>query len=103
VLHGAPKGATYEETLEVLEDRFGDWHLSAAYHSQVKTKTQGVRDFLQEFATAIEQLAHHAYRALPEDHIRTDAGKAFADRVEDLAIKIHCCWENSEGGSQAGL
>jgi hypothetical protein len=37
---------------------------------------------------AIEQLAHRAYPTLPEDHIRREAGKAFAYRVEDLDIKI---------------
>jgi hypothetical protein len=43
---------------------------------------------LQEFATAIEQLAHHAYSALPEDYIWREAGKVFADGVEDATIKI---------------
>jgi hypothetical protein len=32
---------------------------------------------------AIEQLAHRTYLTLPEDHIRREAGKAFADRLED--------------------
>jgi hypothetical protein len=43
---------------------------------------------LQKFATAVKQLAHCAYPALPEDHIRREAGKAFADGVEDPTIKI---------------
>lgn len=43
---------------------------------------------MQEFATAIELLAHCVYSPLPEDHIRKEAGKVFADRVEDTAIKI---------------
>jgi hypothetical protein len=43
---------------------------------------------LEEFTTAIEQLAHHADSTLTEDHIRRGAGKAFTDRVEDPAIKI---------------
>jgi hypothetical protein len=30
MLHGVPKEVTYEETLEALEDRFGDQHLAAA-------------------------------------------------------------------------
>jgi hypothetical protein len=37
---------------------------------------------------AIEQLAHRAYPTLPEDHIKREAGKAFADGVEDPDIKI---------------
>jgi hypothetical protein len=70
VLHGVPKGATYNETLESLEDRFGDQHLAAAYCSQQKLRNQGVGEFLQEFATAVEQLAHRTYPALPEDYIK---------------------------------
>jgi hypothetical protein len=31
VLHGVSKGATYEEILVALEDRFGDQHLAAVY------------------------------------------------------------------------
>jgi hypothetical protein len=34
VLHGVPKGVTHEETLEALEDHFGDQHLAAVYHSK---------------------------------------------------------------------
>jgi hypothetical protein len=43
VLHRVPKGATNEETLEALEDRFRDQHLAVAYCSQLKMRTQGVR------------------------------------------------------------
>jgi hypothetical protein len=43
---------------------------------------------LQEFATAIKQLAHRSYPALPENHTRRGAGKALADGVKDPAIKI---------------
>jgi hypothetical protein len=53
VLHGIPKSATYEETLEALEDCLGDQHLAAAYCSLLKTRTQGEGESLQELATAI--------------------------------------------------
>jgi hypothetical protein len=43
---------------------------------------------LQEFATAIKQLTHDAYPTLPKDLIRREGCKAFADSVEDPAIKI---------------
>jgi hypothetical protein len=43
---------------------------------------------LQEFASAIEQFACCAYPALPNDHLKREAGKVFADSVEDLAVKI---------------
>jgi hypothetical protein len=53
VLHGVPNGATYEKSLEALEDRFGDQHLAAAYHSQLKGRIQGVRESWEKFAAAI--------------------------------------------------
>jgi hypothetical protein len=59
---------------------------------------------LQEFATAVEQLAHSAYTALPEDNIRMEVGKAFADGVEDPCQKnSSAAWktENDKRGSQA--
>jgi hypothetical protein len=84
VLHGVPKGATYEKTLEAQADLFRDQHLAAAYRSQLKTRTQGVGESTQEFSTAAEQLAYRNYPALPEDHIKREAGKSFADRVEHL-------------------
>jgi hypothetical protein len=87
VLHGIPKRATYEETLQNLEERFGDQQFAAAFHSQLNTKTQRAEESLQDFATAVEQLAHRAYPTLPEDQIRREAGKAFGDGVENQAIK----------------
>jgi hypothetical protein len=38
----------------------GDQQLTVVYHSQLKTRTQCVGEFLQEFAIVVEQLAHHA-------------------------------------------
>lgn len=43
---------------------------------------------MQEFDTTIEQLAHGAYRAVHEDCIRREAGKALVDTVEDPTIKL---------------
>jgi hypothetical protein len=59
MLHGVPKGVTYEETFETLEDHFRDQHLAAAYHSQLKTRTQGFGESSEKFATVVEQLAHY--------------------------------------------
>jgi hypothetical protein len=87
VLHGVPKGTTYDETLEAVEDGFGYQYLAAIYRSHLKTRTQGVRESLQEFAKAVEHLAHYAYATLPEDHVRREAGKAFTDWIEDPTIK----------------
>jgi hypothetical protein len=47
VLHGAPKGAMYEETIEALEDRFGNQHLATGYGNQLRTRNQNDGEFLQ--------------------------------------------------------
>jgi hypothetical protein len=63
------------------------------------------RIIVQEFATAVKQLAHRAYLALPENYIMKEAGKAFDDGVDDPAIKNPAApgkRENAEWGSQAG-
>jgi hypothetical protein len=88
MLHGIPRNAAYEETFLALEDRFRDQHFAAAFRSQLKTRTQRSGESLQEFATAIKQLALRVYPTLPEEHIRQEAGKVFADGVEDPDIKI---------------
>jgi hypothetical protein len=37
---------------------------------------------------AIKQLAHRAYHTLPEDHRRREAGKVFANGIENHEIKV---------------
>jgi hypothetical protein len=83
-----PKVPTYEETLHALEDSFGDQHLAAAYRSKLKTRTRVIRESLQAFVTAVEQLDHCVYPALSQNHIKREADKAFADGEEDLTTKI---------------
>jgi hypothetical protein len=43
----------------------------------LKVRTQKAGESLQDFATAIQQLARRAYPASPEENIRREAGKAF--------------------------
>jgi hypothetical protein len=88
VLHGILTNTTYEGTLQALDDRFGDQHFAAAYCCQLTTRTQEAGESLQDFAMAIEQLAHRAYPTLPEEHVWREAGRAFAYRVADPDIKI---------------
>jgi hypothetical protein len=83
VLHSILKEATYKEMLETREDRFADQNLAAVYRSQLNTRSQGIGESLQEFVTAIKQLVHRACLAPLEAHIRSEIGKAFAERVED--------------------
>jgi predicted phage tail protein len=55
MLHGVPTNVTYEETLQALEDHFGDEHFAAAYRSQLKTRTQRAGESLQDFVYAVVQ------------------------------------------------
>jgi hypothetical protein len=56
VLPGIPTNTTYEDTLQALEDGFGDQHFAAAYHCQLRTRTQKPGESLQDFATAKEDI-----------------------------------------------
>jgi hypothetical protein len=43
---------------------------------------------LQDFTTAIEMLARHAYPNLPAEYVAREAGKAFTYEIRDDNIKI---------------
>jgi hypothetical protein len=45
------------ETIKAIEDSFGDQHLVRAYHNQLMTRNQCSGESLQEFATAVKQVA----------------------------------------------
>lgn len=83
VLHQVPKGMMYKETIRVLEDQFWKQNLVAAYQTQLETRTQIIYEPLQEFATTIEQLTHHAFPTLYEDHVLKGAGRAFVDGIRE--------------------
>jgi hypothetical protein len=87
VLPAIPTSTTYKNTLQALEDRFGYQHFAAAYRSQL-TRTQKAGESLQDFATAIELLAHRAYPTLTEDNLGREAGKVFAYGVQYPDTKI---------------
>jgi hypothetical protein len=86
VLHEVPKGVTYEENIGAL-DRFGDRNLGVGYRNQMKTWSQGNSESLQEISTAGEQMTHHAFPALHEDHIHRGTGKAFIDSIREQSMK----------------
>jgi hypothetical protein len=89
VLHGITTCTTYEDTLQALEDRFGNQHFADAYRCQLTTRAQKAGDTLQDFATAIEELAHRSNTTLFEDHIWREAGKAYSYWLRVSAVKIH--------------
>jgi anion-transporting ArsA/GET3 family ATPase len=92
VLAGIPINTAYEDTLQTLEDRFGDQHFAAAYRCQLTTRKQKAGESLQEFATAIELLAHRASPTLPEDHIGREAAKAFARCLTQILYLKKALW-----------
>jgi hypothetical protein len=65
VVHSVPPGATNEDIVGALIGRYGDHKLAAAYRAQMKARTQLIGKSLQEFAAAVELLAHRAQSEYP--------------------------------------
>jgi hypothetical protein len=89
ILHSVPAKASYEDIVGVLQNRFGDHQLAAAYRSQLKVRVQMRDEREQEFAAAVEQLAHRALVGLPVGFIQTDTAHAFINEVPDREVKQH--------------
>jgi len=89
ILHTVPAEAKYEDIVGALQDRFGDHQLAAAYRSQLKARVQASSETLQEFAAAVEQLAHRAFVGLPVAFIQTEAAQSFIHGVRDRELKQH--------------
>ncbi|XP_069668773.1 uncharacterized protein [Periplaneta americana] len=87
ILHSVPEDGTAAEIMAALEGRYGDHQLAAAFRTQLKTKVQQSGESLQEFAMAVEQLAHKALRGLPNDFIAGEAAYTFGSGVRDPEIK----------------
>jgi hypothetical protein len=87
ILHRVPAEASYEDTVGALQDRFGDHQLAAAYRSHLKARVQTGGETLQEFAAAVEQLAHRALVGFPVGHIQTEAAHSFIDGIRDREVK----------------
>jgi hypothetical protein len=84
VLHGIPTRATYEDTIQVIEYRFGEQNFVAVYRCQL-TRIQKAGESLKDNATTIEQLAiaptHPARGAYKEG-----GGKSFSYGVGDPEV-----------------
>ena len=89
ILHTVPADAKYEDIVGALQDRFGDHQLAAAYRSRLKARVQASSETLQEFAAAVEQLAHRALVGLPVTFIQTEAAHTFIDGIRDRELKQH--------------
>jgi hypothetical protein len=84
VLHGIPKGATYEETIGALEDGYGDQHLVPAYCAHLETRTQ--------LSGGPLQVCHPS--CLPALHKDVCRGpvNAFSDTIRDKDINSTYFW-----------
>ncbi|XP_069698171.1 uncharacterized protein [Periplaneta americana] len=87
ILHSVPEDGTAAEIMAALEGRYGDHQLAAAFRTQLKTRAQQSGESLQEFAMAVEQLAHKALRGLPNDFIAGEAAYTFGSGVRDPEIR----------------
>jgi hypothetical protein len=88
-LHSVPAEASYEDIVGALQDRFGDHQLTTAYRSHLKARVQTGGETLQEFAAAVEQVAHRALVGLPVGYIRTETAHAFIHGIRDREVKQH--------------
>jgi hypothetical protein len=71
----------------VLKGCCGDHQLVAAYQSQPHAETLLSSRSPQEFAAAIEQMAHLAIIGLLEDFIQREAAHAIINGVKDWEVK----------------
>jgi hypothetical protein len=79
-LHYVPAGVTYEDFVRALKGCCRDHQLVADYWPQLKARTQMSGESLQQFAAAVDQVAHQALVGLPENFIQREADYAFTDR-----------------------
>jgi hypothetical protein len=76
-----------EETIRATEDPSADQQLIVGYCKKLKTRTQDNGESLQEVATAIRHLTHHAFPACHETHVHEGSGKAFGNGTRDRGVK----------------
>jgi hypothetical protein len=86
ILHSVPAETSYEDIVRAMQNRFVDHQLAAACRSQLKARVQMSGETLQEFAAAVEQLAHQALVGLTVGFIQTGVADVFIDGVRDLLM-----------------
>jgi hypothetical protein len=84
-----------------LKGRYGDSQLAAAYRAQLKARTQLIGESLQEFAAAVEQLAHRTLVGQPLDFIQREAAHTFVDGVRDREVKQHLLMDSDRSLNEA--
>ncbi|KAJ8914101.1 hypothetical protein NQ315_014297 [Exocentrus adspersus] len=77
----------YSTVVGALELRFGSKYLSQVYQNQLKSRSQGPTETLQEFSTDIERMVRLAYPEAPEEFIKQLNVQSFIDGVKDPELQ----------------
>jgi hypothetical protein len=75
------------QDVKVLEGRYGDHQLAAAYCSRLKARIQLSSESLQVFATGLKQFAHWVLVSLPQHLIQRETACAFVDGIRITEVK----------------
>ena len=78
---------SYNALTAALELRFGDEHLKQVFAVQVKTRTQKVGEFLQEFEANVKRLVRRAYSGAPPTFQERLATETFINDIRDVEVK----------------
>ncbi|KAJ8912330.1 hypothetical protein NQ315_005935 [Exocentrus adspersus] len=77
----------YSTGVGALELKFGSKYLSKVYQDQLKSRSQGPTETLQEFSTDIERMVRVAYPEAPEEFIKQLNVQSFIDGVKDPELQ----------------
>ncbi|KAJ8915714.1 hypothetical protein NQ315_000648 [Exocentrus adspersus] len=77
----------YSTVVGALELRFGSKYLSQVYQHQLKSRSQGPTETLQEFSTDIERMVRLAYPEAPAEFIKQLNVQSFIDGVKDPELQ----------------
>ncbi|KAJ8921195.1 hypothetical protein NQ315_013667 [Exocentrus adspersus] len=77
----------YSTVVGALELRFGSKYLSQVYQNQLKSRSQGPTETLQEFSTDFKRMVRLAYPEAPEEFIKQLNVQSFIDGVKDPELQ----------------
>nr|XP_023016552.1 uncharacterized protein LOC111505893 [Leptinotarsa decemlineata] len=76
----------YEALVSALEVRYGSEHLQQVYQAQLKVRTQGPSESLQEFGAEVERLVRLAYPEAPDTFTHWISVHSVIDGVRDTEL-----------------
>ncbi|KAJ8912305.1 hypothetical protein NQ315_017338 [Exocentrus adspersus] len=93
----------YSTVTGALELRFGSKYLSQVYQNQLKSRSQGPTETLQEFSTDVERMVRLAYPEAPEEFIKQLNVQSFIDGVKDPELQQALRLGRFKSLSEAGM